>query len=84
MKSMGKGWVWFALVCLVASLWADCAAAAEERETFASGDYTYVLDADTAIITDYDDKGGELVIPDRLDGHMVTGMAITRLVTARA
>lgn len=47
------------------------------QTTFAltSGDYTYTLDGDNAIITNYSGVGGDVIIPDTIDGHKVMSIA---------
>jgi len=53
------------------------AAAAEDAEptVYKSGGYQYILPADgTAEITKYDGKAAELIVPDTLDGYIVTGI----------
>ena len=44
------------------------------KETYVSGDYAYTLSDGKAIITGYSGAGGNLTIPERLDGYVVDGI----------
>ena len=64
------------LLCLALCLPCVSAFAQEpEREVIRSGDYRYViLEDDTAEITDYFGTAADLVIPETLDGRVVTSI----------
>ena len=79
MKSIGKkmlAWVLSLLLitgcCLVAGVPKDTVSAAD---TYTSGDYIYtLLDDGTAEIVSYNGPGGNLVLPETLDGYPVTSI----------
>ena len=65
------------MITLILALCLMCVGAAEEeeREIFTAGDYEYaLLDDGTAEITKYSGLSETLVIPDTLDGHVVTAI----------
>lgn len=65
----------FSLLLSVSLLVAQCAFAENTAEAFSTGDYEYVLlENDTATITRYIGSDSEITIPDKLDGHVVSGI----------
>lgn len=73
MRKISKIFVVVLLLVLLSS--AVLAEATEQTEALRSGDYTYILREDAAVITGYTGKSGIISIPDTLDGHPVTGIA---------
>ena len=66
------------LVCvlLLAALYVFAQAEEAEPETFTSGDYEYILLEDgTAEITKYNGKATHLLLPETLDGYVVSSLA---------
>lgn len=47
---------------------------AEEAEEYVSGDYSYTVSKEGAVITRYTGEASDLTVPDSLDGHKVIGI----------
>lgn len=77
---------WFVALLMVVVMMCACwtgACAAEERETFTSGDYEYaLLDDGTVEIIRYIGKTKNLAIADTINGKKSPRLAIMRFLSA--
>lgn len=63
------------IVVMLCACWTGAVAEDEERETFTSGEYRYVLlDDGTVEITRYTGRAKDLIIADTIDGKKVTAI----------
>ena len=71
-------------ITLAMLLFCACVPALAEEEPLTCGDFTYRLSDDGgAVLTGYTGPEGEVIIPNELDGHPVTGVEGNPLYSSR-